>query len=30
MPKEESILKYNHVEKYIKIQFIICADSSDS
>ena len=26
MPKEESILKYNHGEKYMKIPFIINAD----
>ena len=26
MPKEESILKYNHGEKSIKVQFIIYAD----
>ena len=26
MPKEESILKYNHEEKSIKIPFIIYAD----
>ena len=26
MPKEESILKYNHGEKYMKIPFIIHAD----
>ena len=26
MPKEESISKYNHGQKYMKIPFIICAD----
>ena len=26
MPKEESILKYNHREKSLKIPFIIYAD----